>query len=179
MGWYWLNYTTDYSQNSSNHRDIVFCPSKPLNNTRLERDVLRSNYGVNLSICKSSTGRLAMAEFAGTPLSLADLPHPAQTLLIVDAGYGVIGWVHASVEPPFALTSRQGEDSAYLPGLSINRERTNLLPEQEYDAFNGRHPGKTVNVGFADGHISREKAESLLVEKTIDSYKNLSPLWNP
>jgi prepilin-type processing-associated H-X9-DG protein len=40
--------------------------------------------------------------------------------------------------------------------------------------------GKTVNIGFADGHVViRKKAEDLLVEKTSDGYQNLSPLWLP
>ncbi len=69
-------------------------------------------------------------------------------------------------------------DTAYIPGLEINEER-DLLVGQLQDAINGRHPNKMVNMGFADGHISRTKADSLLVEKTSDGYKNRRPFWAP
>ena len=71
------------------------------------------------------------------------------------------------------------EDSSYVPGLTINKERTNLWFGQEKDAIEGRHPGKTVNVGFADGHVSQKQADQLLVEETEGSYKNRTPLWRP
>ena len=40
-------------------------------------------------------------------------------------------------------------------------------------------PNKTVNVGFADGHVTRKKADDLFVEKAADAYMNRSPLWLP
>jgi prepilin-type processing-associated H-X9-DG protein len=37
-----------------------------------------------------------------------------------------------------------------------------------------------VNVGFADGHVARTKAEDLLVKKIPDGhYENRFPLWTP
>ena len=64
--------------------------------------------------------------------------------------------------------------------VQINKEKERAIwPGQENDAINGRHPHKTVNVGFADGHCARIKADKLLVEKTGDTYKNRSPLWLP
>jgi len=70
------------------------------------------------------------------------------------------------------------EDTAYIPGLWINKQRY-LWSGQEQDAVNGRHPNKSVNIGFADGHINRTEADDLFVEKIGDSHKNLSPLWLP
>jgi len=70
------------------------------------------------------------------------------------------------------------EDTAYIPGLEINREK-DLWSGQEQDAINGRHSNKTVNVGFADGHISRVRADDLFVEENGGSYSNRSPLWLP
>jgi prepilin-type processing-associated H-X9-DG protein len=65
-----------------------------------------------------------------------------------------------------------------VPGLKINKDK-HLMPGQEQDAIDGRHPNKTVNVGFADGHVARKKADDLFVEKTADAYTNRSPLWIP
>jgi prepilin-type processing-associated H-X9-DG protein len=118
------------------------------------------------------------SEFIGTPLRSSDIVRPGETLLIVDSGYALISWWHATDNPPIALGVKPIADTSYVPGLWINGNR-NLLPSQKYDAINGRHPGKTVNVGFVDGHVSRKKADDLFVEKTGDGYKNKSPLWVP
>lgn len=110
-------------------------------------------------------------------MSGSDIPHPGQTLLIADSGYSLISWWHVTDVPPVLLGSNI-EDTAYLPGLEINKDK-NLWPGKEWDAINGRHPNSTVNVGFADGHVNRTKADDLFVEKTDADYKNRIPLWLP
>ena len=180
MGWWWFNYIADYSRTNKGKRTVLLCPSKNLTDAGLAEDILCGNYGVNQSICKSATGRRSQAEygFIGTPLSTTDLPQPARTLLIVDSGYSMINWWHVTETPPVALGSTI-EDAAYIPGLRMNEGRTNLWTGQQVDAIEGRHRNRTVNVGFADGHVSCIKADELLVEQTGDTYKNHSPLWMP
>jgi len=177
-GWWWFNYTAEYFSKAHNKKTVLLCPSKSLGDTRLKNDILCGNYGVNQSICKSSSGRKSHAEFIGAPLSTADILHTGQTLLVVDSGYSMITWWHATNTPPVALDDTIIEDTAYIPGLKINTER-DLWPGQERDAIRGRHPNKSVNIGFADGHINRTKADDLFVEEISDSYINLSPLWLP
>jgi len=162
----------------TSEKQALCCPSKNLTDSDLKEDILCGNYGVNQSICKSATGRKSRAEFVGMPLSTTDLPQPGRTLLIADSGYSIINWWHVTEKPPIALGSMI-EDTAYIPGLRINEEGTNLWPGQQADAIDGRHRNKTVNVGFADGRVSRLKADELLVERTGDTYKNRSPLWMP
>jgi len=99
------------------------------------------------------------------------------TLLVVDSGYCVINWWHVTDAPPESLSSRI-EDRAFIPGLWINEEK-NIWRGLEEDAVYGRHPGRTVNIGFAEGHIARIKSDDLFVDKTEDTYKNKSPLWVP
>jgi prepilin-type processing-associated H-X9-DG protein len=70
------------------------------------------------------------------------------------------------------------EDTAYVPGLSINKDR-HFWSGQEEDAIGGRHPNKKVNVGYSDGHLAIMKADELLVEKNGNGYKNRSPTWLP
>jgi prepilin-type processing-associated H-X9-DG protein/prepilin-type N-terminal cleavage/methylation domain-containing protein len=178
-GWWWFNFIEGFYKKSDMKITVVQCPSKWLTNPGLKNNILCGNYGVNRSICKSFDDRQSYREeFVGKPLSTNDIPKPAETLLIVDSGYAMISWWHAADEPPVVLGNTIIEDTAYVPGLKINKDR-NLLPGQEQDAIYGRHPNKTVNVGFVDGHISRTKADDLLVEKTGDGYKNKSPLWVP
>ncbi len=177
MGWWWFNYIEGFYSKSKSKKTVLWCPSRQIRSRELDY-VLHGNYGVNQSVCKSSSGVESHSEFIGMPLRSSDISRPAETLLIVDSGYSMITWWHAADTPPVALGNTIIEDTAYIPGLKINTGRA-LWPGQERDAINGRHPNKSVNVGFADGHISRTKADDLLVEKTDDGYKNRSPLWLP
>src|SRR4030042_2471529 len=172
-GWWWFNYIGNYFSESK--KNVLQCPSKNLGDTRLKINILCGNYGVNQSICRSSSGRKSHSEFIGTPLCTADISRPGETLLIVDSGYSMITWWHATNTPPVVLDDNLIEDTAYIPGLKINSERY-LWPGQEQDAINGRHPNKSVNIGFADGHMNRIKADDLLVEENAGGYINLSPL---
>jgi prepilin-type processing-associated H-X9-DG protein/prepilin-type N-terminal cleavage/methylation domain-containing protein len=177
LGLWWFHGMEGY--NDDTQRRILLCPSKLLRHPSLTRNLLYGNYGVNRSICKSPDDtRTRREEFVGAPLGRSDIPQPSRTLLIVDSGYSIISWWHATDVPPVPLDGKQGEDVAYVPGLKINKDK-NLLPGQEQDAIDGRHPNKTVNVGFADGHVARKKADDLFVEKAEDVYTNRIPLWLP
>jgi prepilin-type processing-associated H-X9-DG protein len=178
-GWWWFNYLKDVYKKNMSSKTVLQCPSRQMQQSKLKTDILAGNYGVNLSICRMSTGNPDQNEFVGKPRCFSEISRPAQTLLIVDSGYAIIGWHHATDVPPVTLDSSRIENTAYIPGLSINRQRQ-LWPEQIIDAVYGRHPQLTVNVGFADGHVARTKAEDLLVKKTADGhYQNQYPLWTP
>jgi type II secretory pathway pseudopilin PulG len=178
-GWWWFNFLEGFYKKYQGQKTVILCPSKLLNDSKLESDVLCGNYGVNHSICKSSDDRQPLREeFVGVPLSADSVTKPAKTLLILDSGYSLISWWNATSEPPVSLNSKIIEDTSYVPGLSINKKKS-FWPGQEDDAINGRHPEKTVNAGFIDDHLERLKAESLLVEKEGEIYKNKSLLWQP
>jgi len=176
-GWWWFNYITDYSKRDLNIDSIVWCPSREIKDIRLKYNVLSGNYGVNQSICKSSDSSNSQAEFVGKPLSCNEISNPSMTLLVVDSGYSVINWWHVTDTPPESIGTSIA-DRTFVPGLWIN-ENKNIWRGLEDDAVYGRHPGRTVNIGFAGGNIIRTKADNLFVEKTGDTYKNKSPLWVP
>jgi prepilin-type processing-associated H-X9-DG protein len=176
-GWWWFNVIEEYSNDA--WEKTLRCPSKSLRHPDIINNILYGNYGVNRTICKSPDDiRSHREEFVGASLGDEDIPHPGRTLLIVDSGYSIISWWYATNDPPVPLDGKEGENSAYVPGLNINKSR-DFLPGQEQDAKDGRHPNKTVNVGFADGHVARKKADDLFVEKEGDTYTNRSPLWVP
>lgn len=175
-GLWWINYISDLSRNNSDSYSAFWCPSRRVKGELFMDNILVGNYGVNQSICKSRfRSNYAESEFNGLPLSSTDIQFPSQTLLITDSGYALINWHHVTDIPPTPLP-KSIEGRSYIPGLSINKNRT-LRPELEDDAIDGRHLNKTVNIGFADGHIERKKAEDLFVGKTSEDYKNLKPLW--
>jgi len=119
--------------------------------------------------------------FVGKSLGTANIRRASETILLCDSGYSMITWMHATDVPPVTMGSRI-EDMAYIPGLKINNERVldgTIWPGLENDARYGRHPNKTINVGFADGHISRIKTENVFVEEVSGNYRNRSPVWLP
>jgi prepilin-type N-terminal cleavage/methylation domain-containing protein/prepilin-type processing-associated H-X9-DG protein len=180
--WWWFNFLKGTYTRSMGKRTVLQCPSKQLRNQKLDKSILTGNYGVNLSICKipKTIGSTSQDEFRGVPLADVDIKHPSQTLLVMDSGYAIISWWHASDISPESLGNKIIEDTAYVPGLKINKDRQLWRDgSQNIDAIFGRHPRKIVNVGYADGHVARPEADDLLVEKTPDGYKNLVPLWRP
>ena len=171
FGWWWFHLLSDIRGQNYGKGTILWCPSRKVS----ESTILCGNYGVNRAICKDAPG-FTVSEFVGAPLALYQIRRPGKTLLITDSGYSLISWkgaTNASVRP-FENTRREG--SFYVPGLRINEARI-LLPGHEADAVEGRHPNKSVNVGFVDGHVSRVKADDLFVEEIEGQYSNQYPLW--
>lgn len=175
-GWWWFHFLAGTLGKNFEKGTVFWCPSR---NTK-EPFVLCGNYGVNRSICKDALGITGIigSEFVGTPLGLDQIRHPARTLLVIDSGYSLISWRGATNEDiqPFENPKRRG--AFYVPGLAINKERE-ISPGFESDALNGRHPNRTVNVVFADGHSARLRADDLFVEEIDGKYTNRSPLWLP
>jgi prepilin-type processing-associated H-X9-DG protein len=176
-GWWWFHYTGVIRNGSREELKLLQCPSKRLEDPQLQRDPLFGNYGVNRSLCKSTWAPESYGDsFVGMPLSLGTLPCPGSTLLIVDNGYSLACWWHATVEPPVTLKCTYPDDVAYIPGLEINKNKT-VWPGQSYDAKDGRHPNKTVNVGFADGHADTKRASELLMTRAKSEGYTNTVLW--
>jgi prepilin-type N-terminal cleavage/methylation domain-containing protein/prepilin-type processing-associated H-X9-DG protein len=176
-GWWWFDFAGVVRYKSAKGPNLLYCPSSRLDDPKLDRDPLCGKYGVNRSLCKTRIGVKPYTEdFVGAPLSIAGLRRPGSTLLLVDAGYSLISWWQAAAEPPVALGDLFIAETSYVPGLEINKGR-NLWPGQTWDAKGGRHPNKTVNVGFADGHAELKPARDLLVEKGEDGGYNNMVLW--
>ncbi len=174
-GWWWFHLMEGYADTK---QKMLLCPSKSINNPSLDNCVLYGSYGVNQSICTTPGITQSPNEFAGAPLSKDQVPQPERTLLIVDCGYSVTNWWHATDIPPDPLDGARGDGTAYIPGLRINEDK-HLMPGQDRDAIEGRHPNKTVNVGFVGGNAGRKEADDLFVEKRLEGYKDKSPLWIP
>jgi prepilin-type processing-associated H-X9-DG protein len=170
-GWWWFNYLgiEDLSE-----KGILWCPARRRMSSPFRDDLLWSNYGINYSIAKWASENTE-DKFRGPPLGKDQIPKPSKTLLYVDSGYALISWKAAAenMDPRFDNNPLR-EDSFYLPGLDLNKDRPIHLQQQE-DAVRGRHPKQTVQVGYADGHVRKEKAERLLFNP--DEEENPSPLY--
>jgi len=177
QGWWWFHFLTKILGQEFGRGTVVWCPSRCINDFGPKPNVLCGNYGVNRAVCKDAQGILSSG-FIGRPLSAHKIRPPESTLLIVDSGYSLISWWGATDAPgqPFENTQREG--AFYLPGLWINKAR-NLCTGHEQDAVDGRHPNRSVNAAFVDGHIGRVEADDLFVWETNGNYSNRSPLWLP
>jgi prepilin-type N-terminal cleavage/methylation domain-containing protein/prepilin-type processing-associated H-X9-DG protein len=177
-GRWWIDEIAEYAEREKSQEEVFGCPSKRLDNLTLQDNILWGNYGLNRSICRTwPASRLQKREFTGAPLGSNNIPRPSRTLLIVDSGQPLITWWDVADAPPWPPTSLN-QDLNYLPGLDINAGK-NLLLGQRWDSIMGRHPKKTVNAGFVDGHATHKKAQELSVERTADGHKNLTPTWVP
>ena len=178
MGWWWFQSIAESLGHDVEDNSVLRCPSGWADDPSALGNVLVGNYGVNQAICKNARA-VRNIDYAGRPLNTSHISSPAETLLVVDSGYSTMTWWHATEEPPVVL-GYTGEDTAYVPGLVINRFRI-LRPGTEMDAQNGRHVNRTVNVGFVDGHVKSMRADKLHVKKqeNTDDYANRFPLWLP
>lgn len=176
-GWWWFQSIRVIDEGEFGKGSILWCPARSVQDTRLRPNILCGNYGVNRAICLDAPV-FVPGEFIGKPLGLYQVRRPGETLLVADSGYSLISWRAAADSPIQRFENSAREGSFYVPGLSINTERR-IFRGQEDDAIYGRHPRKTVNAAFADGHAGRFKAEALLVEPGSDGYTNTFPLWLP
>jgi prepilin-type processing-associated H-X9-DG protein/prepilin-type N-terminal cleavage/methylation domain-containing protein len=185
LGQWWIDCSEKVNHKTGEGLEAVICPAKRQEDPRLATDVLCGNYGVNLSICRITSYTMPYRDgFYGMPLSADQVARPSETLLVMDSGYTLISWWHATDEPPVEIPASPMpmlgamQHTAYVPGMTINRDKM-LWTGQTADAIGGRHPGRTVNVGFVDGHVARKKADDLYVAKTGDNEWNCYPLWQP
>lgn len=187
MGWWWFHFLSGTAGQHSGKETIFWCPSRSAKDPSPKANVLCGNYGVNRSICRDAPGITGIigSEFVGRPLGLHQIRRPGETLLIVDSGYSLVSWRGATnaASPYFEyFENPQREGSFYVPGLAINSQRLlggTISAGCEQDAVNGRHPNKTINVIFADGHLAHLKADDLFVDEAGGKYRNRSPLWRP
>ena len=176
QGWWWHHFLQDVIEIDLDPGSIVWCPARKVTGPGVRGNLLCGNYGVNRSVCKDDQGVTSCA-FSSDPLRSDQVQKPSRTLLIADSGYSLISWL-ASVDtggPVFENPDRV--DSFYIPGLALNQTRSEL--QDNSDAIQGRHPHRTLNVGFVDGHNEVRAAESLAIEQAAADSGKLPPVWIP
>ncbi|MEN6306630.1 MAG: type II secretion system protein [Anaerohalosphaeraceae bacterium] len=172
VGWWWFELIGEVIKSSS----AMDCPGS--REDMLYKN-LRGNYGVNYSICKISPLAPKETEFIGKPLKATQIHQPAGVLLVMDAGYSLISWKAATGDPSMSFENPKRNPWFYVPGLTSINERKTIDSAKTEDAIAGRHPGKTINAGFCDGHVDSLDAESLAVERLPDTPVPHYRYWSP
>jgi prepilin-type N-terminal cleavage/methylation domain-containing protein len=175
-GWWWFHFLIDEQDGKNVLDKMVFCPSSAAVD-RSEQNILCGNYGVNYSICKIAKSDTD-EEFRGCSLKPEKIRQPSNVLLVADSGYSLLSWKAATLNPMYTFECDRRKDSFYVPGLSINSQKT-ISPELVMDAIKGRHLNLTINVGFADGGVKKVRAETLLITTDIPSESATYSTWSP
>jgi prepilin-type N-terminal cleavage/methylation domain-containing protein/prepilin-type processing-associated H-X9-DG protein len=184
--WYWFHFAADALGDGigKDPKTVFSCPARNAQVPELDAlgsGQLAGNYGVNEGISRFEHFQTQYnSEFYGKPLGLKYIPSPSRTLLLFDAGGTHIEWRHSS---PKTITQAitNSPTHFYLPGIwnadvdpQWPRHLGLLRAGVRKDAVNGRHPKKTLNVAFTDGHVEKMAAKDLSVDITP-----VYPLWRP
>jgi prepilin-type N-terminal cleavage/methylation domain-containing protein/prepilin-type processing-associated H-X9-DG protein len=124
--------------------DTFWCPASTVNMLYATPRPWFGNYGANYSIFHNLTHRRE-----------ADIKQPGRIMFWADAGSYYLRRDMASY----------GNDTLYVPGFSGNAG-ISYANYRETDAIVGRHPNRTVNVGFADGHCGSLGADEFVNDTT-------------
>ena len=162
QGWWWFHYIAEeHLQNDENEaKGPLWCPDRNVLGTRLKKNILCGNYGINYSISKVYSSSQP-TEFKGLPLKPNQIRSASTTMILMDSGYALISWKALQDDAaitPFEVPRRQ--DSFFLPGYAVNKQRT-INEDQQDDALDGRHAGKSVNVLFVDGHVDEKNVSEM------------------
>ena len=101
---------------------------------------------------------------------------PSRSGSVLDSGYHSIYWYHAY------NGSSVIQKNNYIPGFFYNATVSSKFTSaiQSDDAINGRHSGRRVNIGFADGHVAAMKADELAVKSNNNNgADNNWQFWRP
>ena len=178
MRWWWFDFIETVNHSDLRDSETLECPSKRFEDHARQASVLWGNYGVNEALCVPTQLIHPEKPVVRRARFRHEFRRLASTILIADSGHARISWTQATSDPPDYIPYAE-PGTPYIPGMEINKQRT-LDDEVVEDAISGRHPGKTINIGFADGHLERKPADFLLVEKREENtYTNIKPLWEP
>ncbi len=167
--WYWfqLAHAELGKTGVKTDKTLFKCPSRKIAYPYESDNICHGNYAVNGHLCPWGN--------SSVPLGLRSIPYPSSTLLVVDHGSTSAIWQQTTLNPSYI------RGRIYIPGLMYNSASSIVAGLDSgvlNDAIDGRHFGKTVNVGYADGHCVLKKADELIVDVS-NGYNNRSPLWLP
>lgn len=124
---------------------VVLCPASTITRNLSSRPIWREgHYGANPIITGTFNGPRSTLT---TPITniyrYDDIQSASLKMLHMDAGFGQMS-PHRVLAP---------QNTQYLPGGSRNGNITALPAFKSADALNGRHPDRSINVAFVDGHV--------------------------
>ena len=177
--WFWTDYLSHYLGNSLilGSSAPVYCPGQRgeySTYTKFNRNhtsFLNNHYGWSQELHP-----YVRSENSLPGLKLTQCKFPSRSGSVLDSGYHSIYWYHAYDG------SSVIQKNNYIPGFYYNAAVASRFTTaiQSDDAINGRHPGRRVNIGFADGHVATLKADELAVKSNnSNAADNNWQFWRP
>lgn len=175
--WYYVDFLSPYFNQKQPKKAKgygLLCPGlKEANKNRVGDGVLTQNYGVNQEIhTRISNGGTS---FTPEVRKNSSVKYPASLMSAMDGGTHRLNWKYAN------LNNSKIQKTSYIPGFISNKSKADKFNAKALrDAVEGRHPGRHVNVGYADGHVNSVLADSLAVKghNTIGPGNNFR-FWRP
>ena len=160
--WFWTDYLSPYlgSNMILGKTAVVYCPGQ-----RGEYATYTKFYKNHTSFLNNHYGWVqdlhpyTRSADSLKGIKLSQCRFPSRSGSVLDSGYHVIFWRHAYEG------SSDIQKNNYIPGFSYNASVADKFTTatQFEDAIGGRHNGKRLNAGFADGHVAGMAADDLRV----------------
>ena len=169
--WYWPDYLANYIGLNAilGKTAPVYCPGRRgdyATYTKFNKNhtsFLNRQYGLvqDLHPYIKSANSL-------TGIKLSQCKFPSRSGSVLDSGYHRIYWRHAYEG------STDVQKNNYIPGFFYNATVASKFTDadQSDDAINGRHSGKRINAGFADGHVAAMKTDEVQVKANNSNTAN-------
>ncbi len=151
--------------------NVLVCPSSTVIVSD-KHDPLQGNYSANQYLFGYYNGALAPYDGSGgapnwrnkmTGVKPARVKDPASRIMVVEGGYYYL--IAAYVTAPQT-------NFYYVSGVSTNKAVA-WPGTFGGDAILGRHPNKTINILFVDGHVANTPAEQVLQSYNANTKNNM------
>jgi prepilin-type N-terminal cleavage/methylation domain-containing protein/prepilin-type processing-associated H-X9-DG protein len=170
--WYWSDFLADtLGKNTAfTNNSVLTCPGvKVAGKSNIGDGILSMNYGWNQAVCPRGLN----AAGDPSPLKNSKIPHPSSLMVVIDAGDAKAYWELANLNNSLIKSYK------YIPGFVSNASKP-IAAKAETDAIAGRHPGKSVNASYADGHASNVRVTTIHVKgHNTPSGDNNYQFWRP
>jgi prepilin-type N-terminal cleavage/methylation domain-containing protein/prepilin-type processing-associated H-X9-DG protein len=146
--------------------NVLLCPASTVltdpGTGQLIHNIQRGNYSANTGISLEDVGIFGYYDEASptnprnnSGARLQRVTNAGERIMVLEAGFSYLIGTRVGLARTYASTR-----GLYVPGVSYNQ--TYAWPgTYGGDAIRGRHPNKTLNILFADGHVANVSAEKL------------------
>jgi prepilin-type processing-associated H-X9-DG protein/prepilin-type N-terminal cleavage/methylation domain-containing protein len=160
-------YLPEDADKTGNEKSVLICPSSTVLYSNLH-SAYYGNYSANQHLFgyynPAATWR---NDYHG--IKLQQVSRASERIMMLEGGYYYL--ISLRSKTPSAGTTATSANY-YVAGASVNKDAA-WVGTAGGDAVLGRHPNKTINILFADGHVANTPAEKVVQDYAADSKNNM------